>query len=324
MLVLLSGIFLGLAIYTKIPAFTMIPLVGYLVVSNSNSNRKKTLALWLMPVILIPLLWPAYAFSIGEFDIWLNSVMFQQGRASSGTGENLYIAFKDLFKIDPVSIILGTTSLGFVALRRDIWLLLWIIPLLLFSFYLGWVQYFHLIPIFPAFCISIAVTIDYMLYKMKKNITKKTTVIAVSILALFGLVSTVTLMTLNTNSVHYYAYASVIKEISQRNNSENNETSGVTLVGHRMYYWIPRYIFDLEFFLLPNKVPLNYVPENMVLVANDGTCCCRCDYFEELYIATTPEYEFTNDITYYNESQYPFTSLKLETNLGKKVEIRTR
>jgi hypothetical protein len=269
------------------------------------------------------LLWPAYAFSIGEIDLWLKSVMFQQGRASAGTGTNLSAAFKDLFKIDPTTLILGCASLGFIGLRRDIWLLLWIIPLLLFSFYLGWVHYFHLIAIFPAFCISIGVTIDYMLNKMK-NMTKKTAIIATSVLVLFGFVSTVTLMTLNTNSIHYHAQASVIKEISQRNNSENNETSGVTLVGHRMYYWIPRYIFDLEFFLLPNKVPLNYVPENMVLVANDGTCCCRCDYFEELYIATTPEYEFTNDITYYNESQYPFTSLKLETNLGKKVEIRTR
>ena len=116
----------------------------------------------------------------------------------------------------------------------------------------------------------------------------------------------------------------MIKEISQRNNSENNETSGVTLVGHRMYYWIPRYIFDLEFFVLPNRVPLNYVPEKMVLVSNDGMCCCQCDYFKELYVATTPKYEFANDVKYNNESQYPFSSLQLETNLGKKVEIRTK
>ena len=141
---------------------------------------------------------------------------------------------------------------------------------------------------------------------------------------LFGFVSTVTLITLNTNSAHYYAQASVIKEISQRNNSENNESSGVTLVGHRMYYWIPRYIFDLEFFVLPNRVPLSYVPENMVLVSNDGMCCCQCDYFEELYVATTPKYEFANDVKYNNESQYPFSSLQLETELGKKVEIRTK
>ena len=95
-------------------------------------------------------------------------------------------------------------------------------------------------------------------------------------------------------------------------------------MGHRMYYWIPRYIFDLEFFVLPNKVPLNYVPEKMVLVSNDGTCCCQCEYFEELYVATTPKYEFESDTTYYNESQYPFTSLQLETNLGNKIEIRTK
>jgi hypothetical protein len=91
-----------------------------------------------------------------------------------------------------------------------------------------------------------------------------------------------------------------------------------------MYYWIPRYIFDIEFFLLPDKMPLNYVPQNMVLVANDGVCCCQCDYFDDLYVATTPKYEFTRDITQYDESRNPFTSLQSGTNLGKKVEIRTR
>jgi hypothetical protein len=302
----------------------MIPLVGYLIVSNSKSNRKKNLALWLIPVILIPLLWPAYAFSIGEFNIWLNSVMFQQGRASSGTGDNLFTAFEDLFKIDPISIILGIIALVFVGLRKDIWLILWIIPMLLFSFYLGWVQYFHLIPIFPAFCISIAVTVDYTMSRMKRQVGRNTIIVLVSILVSFGLVSMMSLMTLNTNSIHFYAYVSVIKEISQRNNIENNEPSEVTLIGHRMYYWIPRYIFDLEFFLLPNKMPLNYVPQNIVLVANDGTCCCRCDYFHDLYIATTPKYEFASEITQYDKSQYPFASLQLETNLGNKVEIRTR
>jgi len=39
-LVLLSGIFLGLAIFIKIPAFTMIPAVGFLVYTNVVSNDK--------------------------------------------------------------------------------------------------------------------------------------------------------------------------------------------------------------------------------------------------------------------------------------------
>ena len=44
--ILISGIFLGLAIFTKIPAFTMIPLVGYLIftaanaVDNNNNNKR--------------------------------------------------------------------------------------------------------------------------------------------------------------------------------------------------------------------------------------------------------------------------------------------
>jgi hypothetical protein len=323
LLVLSSGVLLGLAIYTKIPAFTMMPIIGFLVVSNSK-NRKKALAMWLLPVIVIPLLWPAYAFINGEFNLWLNGVMFQQNRGSPGTGERLYYAFDDLFKIDPVILILGTISLGFVVLRRDFWLLLWIVPFLVFSFYLGWVQYFHLVPIFPIFCIAFAVTIDWMLNKMKNGITRVISLTAVSILVLFGLISTVTLITLNTNSIQYHAYASLIEELSHRSTSGSNDSKDVVLVGHRMYIWIPRYIFDLDFSLLPRNVSVHYIPEKMVLVANDRKCCCNCDYFEELYAASKPKYDYANNIYYYDKGQYPFTSLQLETALGKEVEIRTK
>ena len=40
-LVLLSGIFLGLAIFTKIPAFTMIPLVAFLIVHTGDGKKEK-------------------------------------------------------------------------------------------------------------------------------------------------------------------------------------------------------------------------------------------------------------------------------------------
>ena len=52
-LVLLSGVFLGLAIFTKIPAFTIMPLVGSLVFFY-NHKRLKMLGLWLIPAIMIP------------------------------------------------------------------------------------------------------------------------------------------------------------------------------------------------------------------------------------------------------------------------------
>jgi hypothetical protein len=66
--VLLSGIFLGLSIFTKVPAFAMIPLIGYLICISTNTNQSnikknnshrhiniKKLGIWFIPVILIPL-----------------------------------------------------------------------------------------------------------------------------------------------------------------------------------------------------------------------------------------------------------------------------
>jgi dolichyl-phosphate-mannose--protein O-mannosyl transferase len=73
LIVLLSGIFLGLAILTKIPIFTIIPLVGYLVYTSSNKNWK-ILGLWLIPVISIPLIWPVDVILIGDFNVWLKDV----------------------------------------------------------------------------------------------------------------------------------------------------------------------------------------------------------------------------------------------------------
>src|SRR6187200_3175197 len=51
--VLLSGILLGLYIFTKVPVCTVIPLVCLLIFTN-NSRNLKTVGLWFIPVILIP------------------------------------------------------------------------------------------------------------------------------------------------------------------------------------------------------------------------------------------------------------------------------
>jgi 4-amino-4-deoxy-L-arabinose transferase-like glycosyltransferase len=53
--ILLADVFLGISIFTKIPAFTMIPLIGFVVYTNSNKSLK-TLGYWFIPVILIPLI----------------------------------------------------------------------------------------------------------------------------------------------------------------------------------------------------------------------------------------------------------------------------
>ena len=101
LLVLISGILLGLAIFTKIPVFTMIPLVGYLVYTSNNRNLKR-LGLWFIPVISISLIWPAYALSLGQLDVWSTDVLWQASRA--GEGDTVSEVIIDLFKLNPIIV----------------------------------------------------------------------------------------------------------------------------------------------------------------------------------------------------------------------------
>ena len=101
----LSGIFLGLAIFAKIPGFAFIPLVGYLVFTHSNRSVK-SIALFLAPVILIPLIWPAYAFSANEYDKWLDGIDFQTSRASKPLSESI----DSFFSTDPILLLLGVAG----------------------------------------------------------------------------------------------------------------------------------------------------------------------------------------------------------------------
>ena len=110
LLILLSGVFLGLAIFTKIPAFTMIPLVGFLVLrsaSNNKNKRLKILGLWLIPVFLIPLIWPIYAIYLNQYHEWTAGVLLQMNR----TSQPLILSLGDFYEKDPILLIFGIAGL---------------------------------------------------------------------------------------------------------------------------------------------------------------------------------------------------------------------
>jgi Dolichyl-phosphate-mannose-protein mannosyltransferase len=158
LLIIFSGISLGLAIFTKIPALSMIPVVAYLIfrADKKYSERIKGLGLWFVPVILIPAIWPAYAISVGEYDNWYNGVFSQAGREGSGIG-----SIGILFKIDPVLISIGSVGFIFaIFIRKDFFLLLWIVSFLAFHTAVPWTQHFHWLQVLPAFCIAGGVLID--------------------------------------------------------------------------------------------------------------------------------------------------------------------
>ena len=100
-----SGIFLGLAIFTKIPTFIFVPLVAYLVFANSRSL--KLIGLWLIPVVMIPAIWPIFSIAVNQSDDWLYGVEHQSGKG----GKPLAGAMQFFFDKDPILFLIGSAGL---------------------------------------------------------------------------------------------------------------------------------------------------------------------------------------------------------------------
>jgi hypothetical protein len=239
----LSGIFLGLAIYTKIPSFTIIPMVAYLVYQNSRKdNRALTVGLWFIPVILMPLIWPAYATITGHFEHWLAGLFWQLDRE----GRTLLYAILYNYNLDPLMIILGIAGLVFAAIKRDTFLLLWTIPFIIFLYFIGFVSYWHLVPLFPAACIAIArMAIDISEKIALKRIQNLAILATFSIIVCLGLLGSIGQINSNANSPYFEAAAFVTKYLQDHESSDSHK-SGITIIADPFYEWIPRYVFGLK------------------------------------------------------------------------------
>jgi Dolichyl-phosphate-mannose-protein mannosyltransferase len=274
LLISISGVFLGLAIFTKIPAFTFIPVVGFLVYvagrtkkegdniirkSNNNSNNivsskkhsnqngLKTLFLWFIPVVLIPLIWPAYAISVGQFEAWTEGVNFQVTRESKPLGDNIM----EFYSIDPVLLVLGIAGVGYcAALKRELLFLIWIVPFLILLYYLDYVSSFFLIPLIPPLCIAPAVMITDLSNRVAKNrkrIRELLPLSIVSVIAIFGLINTTSLILKSENS-NYLEVAAAISNQLPTGVTQDGSTASLddqmTVIGNPRFYWILQYVFD--------------------------------------------------------------------------------
>src|SRR5437867_2650620 len=217
LLTLLSGIFLGLAIFTKMPFFTMIPLLTFIIVKkndiksnniygndpnsdikNGHSRLKlKLLAVWFVPVVLIPLIWPVYSMSIGHINDWLDGVLWQATRADRPFDFEMKTVF---LRMDPVLMAFGVAGLIFAVIKRDYFILLWAFPYLILIYFLNWVYFFHIIPIIAAFCIS-GTALIFDVFKRIKNkwISKGAKFTLFGAIIIFGLVNSTLLVAQNVN-----------------------------------------------------------------------------------------------------------------------------
>ena len=282
-LLLSSGIFLGLTIFTKIPAITLIPLVGFIVFTN-NKKSFKALGLWIIPVILIPLMWPTHTVLGGEFDQWQEGIIYQTTRAS----KPLFDAVNDFYNKDPVLLILGIAGFVFATItRKDLLFVFWVIPFLVFFYVVDYVSHFHMIPLIPAFCIGAAVLIGDLSEKVMKNkklVRRILPFAIISAIGIFGLVSTTSLIVKARNSSDFDVIASVVQYLPQgleksniAGNSQGLESvsedltnsENVTIIGTSRHFWILQYVFDkLEY---DYKSPNNMVSKKTLEGIEDGS-----------------------------------------------------
>jgi len=236
---LLSGVLLGLAIFTKIPVSIMVLLVGFLVFTN-NKNNFKVLGIWLIPVILIPMIWPVYAISTGHLNDWLKGVYYQTHR-----GARTFFSLLNLFfKADPVLFIVGIAGLVFAALRRDYFLLLWAIPFLIALYFVGWVLIYHFIPLLPVLCIAGAKLLLEIPNKIRfKSIARISLSVIVAGLLIFGISTTFLLITSNANSF-YIEGALFLTQYLEANNVSLKKNN-FTVVSDAFYLWIPQHVFHI-------------------------------------------------------------------------------
>jgi hypothetical protein len=337
--VLLSGIFLGLAIFTKISAFTFVPLVFYLICSRPmkiNKNRKIILlGLWLLPVILIPSIWPGYAMLHEQFDEWIHGLSWQVTRSPISMWGLL-----DLFRIDPVLFLVGIAGIIYAGIaRRDIFIIFWIIPFLIFFYVVGHVRFPYFIPIIPILCIAAAQMIVDLSSKISNQMARK--LLSFGTLALIGAVGlsiSILLISTNVNSTFFEIYALVTENLpnSPVNNSNNEAENdrGITIMGSnwmQTFSWIPQYVFEKDHtfktFLRERNFPIQDGEKVILLVDNIdldrlilSENSTKNFKQKELYNDTRILAIFNKKPLHYN---FLFSNFGLEHPNLQKVEVRT-
>lgn len=341
--VLISGSLLGLTIFTKVPAFTMIPLVGYLVYTTYNRNRK-ILGIWFIPIILISLFWPAYAMYLNQFDRWYEDVFWQASR--TGEGDTVSQVLVDLLKIDPVLFVLGTGGLVLSVVKRDLFLFLWILPYMIFSYIVVHSSYWYFIPLLPALCIGAARLIAIATNLIRKqNVQQVFSFGIVTAIGIFGLISTTILVTTNVTSSYFKAEEFIAQSLPIHNGTNSNKVLVTGGVGLATFTWIPTYVLGMnhDFRMLQILFSNDLIPTGATKALfvvdmpfyNTMTALINIQRSYDLgsllqilriYNTTKTTATFTGNADTYDTNIYPYFSMKFNNQLTPsgpdRIEVR--
>ena len=339
-IIILSGITLGLAIFTKVPIITFIPLIGYLIYKQERNF--KFLGIWLVPVLLIPLTWPAYIIYSGNLENGINGILYQVERGERNFNDTITF----ILQADPILIILGIAGgLAITLIKRDLIFFLWIIPYFLFIVYVGGiVKYFHFIELLPILTISsgfIIVIVSNklsLIIKKREDINKLPNIISIILLAVigvFGLTSTIMLIGTNTNETFFELSAFISNYVTSNPNLDEQ----TTLMGQhwiRSFSWIPMYVHGSTNYV-KDVFPDRYLKEplktnDVIMIVDSQLKHDILDYsingkhldeIRKIYYNSDRIKLFVDSPTSnYNTNQYPFTNMKEGRELGL-IEVRS-
>lgn len=306
-LVLLSGICMGLVLFTKIDMVIMLPLLIFLIYKSVGLRK---VGLWFIPVILIPLIWPIESIMRGEFNLWLDGIMWQTGRSNGG----LPYLLGGFFIFDPALFLLGFAGVAYSVIKREILPILWCAPFLILFSFINYVQYFYWMPVIPILCIAGG----SMIMEIKKPLrSTPISYVALTAIAVFGIVSTTLLITANISS-QVEATAFVAKYV--------NENKNTTVISSPVYSWMLYYVFhDKNVFADYRDLIYCPIPTKNIILVADPPFQSNIGAGRELsmvYRNTTTIKEFSSNLFNYDSEQYPFTNLRVNYD-GDKIDIRT-
>jgi hypothetical protein len=324
LLILASGAMLGAAIFTKVPAFAAIPVVAYLILKppaqdgGAKSARMKAtgLTLWLIPVIMIPMIWPIHATYSGHFDSWLKDALWQS-QLKNDVITGMWVPFA---KTDPVLLALGAAGIAHAISRRDYLLLLWFVPFAALFSVVGFHQYFHVLPIVPVFCIAsskMIIDTTARLFRNRETVSIRllswTPAIA---LAVFGLTITTILINIGATSAQIQAATFGINYVTTHKD--------VTITANPGYSWLFPYAFNLPDTLrVYGDIRHHKADTAYILLLTDVHF--EWDFsggdFEKVYDATDKIASFEGEVLQYDQTKYPYTSMEFNGE-GARIDAR--
>ncbi len=342
-LYLFSGISLGLAIFTKIPSFTMIPLIVFLIFQNLDfkailsKKGLKSISLFLIPVVLIPVIWPTYALLSGDLNQWFDGVVWQATSRQS-EDKTLFEVLVSYMRTDPVLLILGLAGIVYLTLRREFIGIIWILPYFILLYLVGWVNHFHLVLVLPILCIGAGKIIHDLSFIIR--VKRKKTMISSGIIVgivLFGMTSTGILISTDLSYVQLKTASFIANEILSQNNNLNEDyvhgnRTQITVITGPIYSWVYKYAFDHKdtFSHLRDTQPIK--TEKIILLVDPlyKRLTSRSDAENQTQILRLSNVYNNTDIaalygklpTSYSKKNYPFTGIdSADSGLGTS-EIR--